>query len=135
MTTKITVDAHAGWPVRVDFLHAGTDQEYQPSVHVPAGSQQDFHITDAMGIRITELDSDGGVKVRPVFTAEELQTDSILRFFQFDHLPEHLQARSAEFAYSAQRVIRTTPRNPERTIALRKLLEAKDAAVRAALPE
>jgi hypothetical protein len=27
----------------------------------------------------------------------------------------------------------TLPRNPERTVALRKLLEAKDAAVRAAI--
>jgi hypothetical protein len=31
--------------------------------------------------------------------------------------------------------VMTLPRNPERTVALRKLLEAKDAAVRAALAE
>lgn len=31
--------------------------------------------------------------------------------------------------------IDTTPRNAERTVALRKLLEAKDAGVRAALPD
>jgi hypothetical protein len=30
-------------------------------------------------------------------------------------------------------MIETLPRNPERTVALRKLLEAKDAAVRAKL--
>jgi hypothetical protein len=30
-------------------------------------------------------------------------------------------------------IIETLPRNPERTVALRKLLEAKDAAVRAAI--
>jgi hypothetical protein len=31
----------------------------------------------------------------------------------------------------ARSLIDTIPRNPERTVALRKLLEAKDAAVRA----
>ena len=31
----------------------------------------------------------------------------------------------------AERIIATLPRNPERTVALRKLLESKDAAVRA----
>jgi hypothetical protein len=30
-------------------------------------------------------------------------------------------------------VVRTVPRSPERTVALRKLLEGKDAAVRAAM--
>lgn len=33
----------------------------------------------------------------------------------------------------AETIVRTLPRNPERTVALRKLLEAKDCAVRAAL--
>ena len=34
----------------------------------------------------------------------------------------------------AHGLVRELPRNPERTVALRKLLESKDAAVRAALP-
>jgi hypothetical protein len=33
----------------------------------------------------------------------------------------------------AEQIVETLPRNPERTVALRKLLEAKDCAVRAAL--
>jgi hypothetical protein len=38
------------------------------------------------------------------------------------------------FAYEmAARIVADLPRNPERTVALRKLLEAKDAAVRAKL--
>lgn len=68
------------------------------------------------------------------FNAEEIAADSILRFFHYAHLPQVLQERSAPFCRLARHLIDTTPRNPERTVALRKLLEAKDAAVRAALP-
>ena len=67
------------------------------------------------------------------FSLNEIQTDHILQFFHYDHLPERLQARSKPFADLARIIIETTTRNPERTIALRKLLEAKDAAVRAFL--
>ena len=40
---------------------------------------------------------------------------------------------SRPFSELAQKVVAELPRNPERTVALRKLLEAKDAAVRARL--
>lgn len=59
--------------------------------------------------------------------------DPLLQFFSFAHLPEHLQAISAPFGAQAARIVVTLPRNPERTVALRKLLEAKDCAVRAAI--
>jgi hypothetical protein len=59
--------------------------------------------------------------------------EHIMQFFAFAHLPPHLQKASAPFAELAKVVVETTPRNPERTVALRKLLEAKDAAVRALL--
>lgn len=68
------------------------------------------------------------------FSAEEIQTDHVLRYFHYSHLPEALQARSKPFCGVAREIIDTLPRNPERTVALRKLLEAKDAAVRAAIP-
>lgn len=61
--------------------------------------------------------------------------EPIMQFFRYMHLPEHLRARSQPFADLADKLVRTYPRNPERTVALRKLLEAKDAAVRAALFE
>lgn len=61
------------------------------------------------------------------------QHDHIMQFFAYDHLPEHLQNISRLFAALAGQVIVMCPRNPERTVALRKLLEAKDAAVRAVL--
>ena len=59
--------------------------------------------------------------------------EPILQFFAFSHLPEHLQAVSEGFSQMAANIVATLPRNPERTVALRKLLEAKDAAVRAKL--
>ena len=59
--------------------------------------------------------------------------EHIMQFFTFEHLPPHLQAVSKPFANLATMVVTTLPRNPERTAALRKLLEAKDCAVRALL--
>jgi hypothetical protein len=60
-------------------------------------------------------------------------TEHILQFFAWAHLPPNLQAVSMPFEALAREVILSLPRNPERTVALRKLLESKDAAVRAAL--
>ncbi len=60
-------------------------------------------------------------------------TDHIMQFFEYSHLPPHLQEVSSPFGVLAQRIVELLPRNPERTTALRKLLEAKDAAVRARL--
>ena len=57
--------------------------------------------------------------------------DHIMQFFTHEHLPPHLAEVSRPFAEHAERIVETLPRNPERTVALRKLLEAKDAAVRA----
>ena len=57
--------------------------------------------------------------------------DHIEQFFAYEHLPPHLQEVSRPFAEMAQFIVREVPRNPERTVALRKLLECKDAAVRA----
>lgn len=65
------------------------------------------------------------------FTKDEIAVDAILRYFHYAHLPVVLQARSKPFCDLARLIIDTTPRNAERTIALRKLLEAKDAGVRA----
>ena len=59
--------------------------------------------------------------------------DRMLQFFQYVHLPEHLQKASKPFCDLAHLVVDEYPSNPERTVALRKLLEAKDAAVRALL--
>jgi hypothetical protein len=59
--------------------------------------------------------------------------EPIMQFFKFDHLREDLAAVSKPFAELAAQLVETLPRNPERSVALRKLLEGKDAAVRALL--
>ena len=58
----------------------------------------------------------------------------LLRFFKFAHLPPHLQDVSRPFGELAE-TIAGGPQNAETTTALRKLLEAKDCAVRAVLHE
>lgn len=68
------------------------------------------------------------------FTATEIAQDPILHFFHYAHLPVKLGATSKPFFELARVLVTTLPRNAERTVALRKLLEAKDCAVRANLP-
>ena len=67
------------------------------------------------------------------FAPEVIAADPILRFFHYDHLPTELRAISAPFCGLAGTIIGACPRSAERTVALRKLLEAKDCAVRAML--
>jgi hypothetical protein len=57
--------------------------------------------------------------------------EPILQFFDYEHLPKELKLVSQPFRALAISLIETLPRNAERTSALRKLLEAKDCAVRA----
>lgn len=65
----------------------------------------------------------------------QIAADPILQYFKYSHLPPHLQKVSETFAGVADMIVNTLPRNPERTVALRKLLEAKDAAVRSAITD
>jgi hypothetical protein len=60
-------------------------------------------------------------------------SEPIMQFFKYSHLPPHLQAISKPFGDLAQEMVDKLPRNPERSAGLRKLLEAKDCAVRAQL--
>jgi hypothetical protein len=59
--------------------------------------------------------------------------EPIMQYFEYEHLPSHLQAVSKPFGEMAKQIVEQLPRNAERTVALRKLLESKDAAVRAKL--
>ena len=62
-----------------------------------------------------------------------MDEERMLKWFQFAHLPDHLQVVSARFWELACSICELTEPGPERTVSLRKLLEAKDAAVRARL--
>jgi hypothetical protein len=107
------------------------DLTFQPPQRVLGSKEQ----------HVTELPSTSEVlaQSKPV-------TEHIAQFFEYSHLPPHLREVSKPFCDLAFAIIgdsRGMPegtstqfpiaRNPERTVALRKLLEAKDAAVRAAL--
>ena len=58
--------------------------------------------------------------------------EHVLQFFTYEHLPEHLQKISKPFCDLAGTLAEDLE-GPELTICLRKMLEAKDCAVRAAL--
>lgn len=59
--------------------------------------------------------------------------NNILQFFTYQHLPAHLQEVSKPFCELANWIVENLEPNSETSTALRKLLEAKDAAVRAKL--
>lgn len=74
-------------------------------------------------------------------------TEEILQYFTYKHLPPHLSSVSKPFCDLAHALVYgdnipesgtvtiggPLPANTERTVALRKLLEGKDAAVRSAI--
>jgi hypothetical protein len=65
--------------------------------------------------------------------ARHASVRQVARFFAYDHLPEELQPVSRLFHDLARELLAAVPEDdPELTVALRRLLEAKDAAVRAA---
>ena len=125
MTSTVLVEANHGWPVRVMPLTAD-GSAVGPVVTVAAAFSQTFHVHSGQDLLIHEVQPGTAP-----FSADE----PILKFFAWKHLPDHLQAASRPFAMLADRIVKTTPRSPERTVCLRKLLEAKDCAVRAAVPE
>lgn len=57
--------------------------------------------------------------------------ERMIQWFGFSHLPAHLQVVSKPFHDLAIKIVDTIPAGPERTVALRKLLESNNAAVRA----
>lgn len=59
--------------------------------------------------------------------------EPLLQFFEWTDLPEEQKPIVKPFQKMASELVFNLPRNPERTVALRKLLEAKEAAVRAML--
>lgn len=57
----------------------------------------------------------------------------IMKFFEYAHLPEHLQEVSKPISLLAQEMDEALPNSAEKVAGLRKLLEAKDCLVRAIL--
>jgi len=59
--------------------------------------------------------------------------EPLLKFFRFAHLPFFLQKASEPYCVLAHQLVQMLPGSAERTVALRKLIESKDCAVRALL--
>jgi len=64
-----------------------------------------------------------------------MNTLPILKFFEYKHLPPHLQEISAPVGELARQMDEVLPDCPEKAAGMRKLLEAKDCFVRARLQE
>lgn len=62
-----------------------------------------------------------------------MMSHKILKYFQYAHLPEHLQEVSKPFCELAFDVASKYPDSEEKDVGLRKLLEAKDCIVRASM--
>lgn len=84
-------------------------------------------IDDNLTERLEQLVSADGKPTR------HPSTTHLLSFFSFEHLPEKLQGPSRACAVLAITLVEHLPDGPELTTGLRKLLEAKDSFVRAAL--
>lgn len=57
----------------------------------------------------------------------------IMKYFEYEHLPEHLQTVSKPIGDVAKDMDELLPDGAEKSAGLRKLLEAKDCLVRAKL--
>lgn len=68
-----------------------------------------------------------------VLNMEKSLCESLLQFFAYDHLPQHLQEHSKPFHDLAHKLFETLPHNYQLSFALMKLIEAKDCAVRSSL--
>lgn len=63
----------------------------------------------------------------------ELKDNPLMQFFEYLHLPLHLQEISKPFHDLAEALCERMGNNAEGVTALRKLLEAKDCAVRSVI--
>lgn len=123
MTTEVIVKANHGWPVLVRQLGIG-GAPGGPDMTVAPNAVGVFHVHSGQDLLIHEVQPD---------TTVAATDEPILQFFAWAHLRDDLNEVSRPFGQLAERLVAVLPRNPERTVALRKLLEAKDAAVRAAV--
>lgn len=57
MTTKVTVDAHAGWPVKVDSLDQNPDGSLAliSEATVSPNTQRDFYVWQGRILHVTEM--------------------------------------------------------------------------------
>ena len=59
--------------------------------------------------------------------------NQIIKYFEYEHLPERLKEISKPFCELAKDIENNIPDSAEKSTGLRKLLESKDCIVRAGL--
>ena len=123
MTTTVIIKANHGWGVSVVPL---TTNGAPPGLAqiVEAGAEGRFSVHSGQDLIIHEIQPDGH--------AQDGTGEPMLVHFRFEHLLRELQIISEPFCLLAHRIVKTLPPSAERSVCLRKLLEAKDCAVRAA---
>jgi hypothetical protein len=87
--------------------------------------------SNLLGDTIAPMEQQNAAEI--AFPGEMIAKFPIVSFFRFDHLPDHLQAISRPFAALALQMAAQPSQPAETAAGLRKLLEAKDCAVRAGL--
>lgn len=110
----------------MDETKPAEDQGNTPSTHISEHAKAVKQMIDGENAMRDTVPA----TMKPVDPMDE----PMLKWFQYCHLPAELQPTSSMFYDVAHEIVRTQRRTPERTVALRKLLEAKDAAVRNAIP-
>ncbi len=123
MTSEVIVRVNGDRAVEVQGLSL-TQGRVNPFARLLPGQEWVFHVHSGADLLVTEVPDDA-----PAPACDE----PILKHFAWAHLPASLQAVSRPFGLLAARVVASTLRGPERSACLRKLLEAKDCAVRASL--
>ena len=141
MTYKVVIVNTSNWPeddIEVDvkggtrLLHPGDTIEF--SDFDPTGGA--FGVVLRRNEDITEAERGYKPWAVDVYRAPERGRDdphSLMRWFAYEHLPEVLQPVSKACALLAERLDTMLPDGAEKTVGLRKLLEAKDALVRSAI--
>lgn len=71
------------------------------------------------------------VKEFSEFSEGKMGEDRMLKWFKHEHLPTHIKDTAYSFFRLAEIIVNQIKPGPERAVALRKLLESREAAIRA----
>lgn len=139
VNVNVTLHLDERLPLGLALYDTHTRADLAPTPAEPV-SQDDMRIYHGIRITSVRVGDDGEETEATPLTDEQLtamlrSSDvQIAQHFAFSHLPSHLASVSKLFAAAALAVLEL-PDNDERANALRKLLEAKDAAVRARIEQ
>ena len=62
MTTRVTVEANHGWPVKVQFINPKTGNTVGPERIVPPAAKEEFYIHSTMDLAIHEVQPGEGAE-------------------------------------------------------------------------